>query len=246
MTRTQQLLLEHTAGRIRAARPDLAARHDLATHDGLLAAHRHIAGDAGADEDGRTLTAVVVRDVDLARWVRDTCVFALGVPSGRASAWRACFTRTVFLAGNPDHLRDRFAFAHIAGDGSAAWTAPGPAAGTATLRRLLKLFDAPAEVTPGPARHVTVPGEPPPGRVPVARGLHLATAGRTVADALVDLNHVVTEAVLDGLVAPGDRLTLHRVPRLTALPGHVTRVRAVPDPRLPGRLTATAALTDHH
>ncbi|MFI9246151.1 DUF6182 family protein [Streptomyces sp. NPDC053086] len=244
MTRTQKLLREHTAVRIRAARPDLADRHDLATHDGLLAAHRHIAGEEGAAEDGQTLAAVVVREVDLAGWARDTCAFALGVPPERASAWRASFTRTVFLAGNPDHLRDRFAFAHLADDGSAAWTAPGPASGTTTLRRLLKLFDAPAEVPAGPARQITVPGEPPPGRAPVARDLHLATAGCTVAEALVHLNHVLVEAVLDGLLAPGDRLTLHRVPRLAALSGPVTRVRAVPDPRLPGRLRAAAVLTD--
>ncbi|MBL1103496.1 hypothetical protein JK361_02570 [Streptomyces sp. 5-8] len=244
MTRTQQLLRERTAVRIRAARPDLADRHDLATPDGLLDAHRHIAQEAGAADDGQILAAVVVRDVDLARWVRDTCVFALGVPPEDAAAWRASFTRTVFLAGNPDHLRDRFVFAHLADDGSAAWTAPGPAAGTTTLRRLLKLFDAPAEVPPAPARHLTVPGEPPPGRVPVTRGLHLATAGCTVAEALVHLNHVIAEAVLDGLIAPGDRLTLHRVPRINPLPGHAVRVRAVPDPRLPGRLRAAAALTD--
>ncbi|MFI6037212.1 DUF6182 family protein [Streptomyces sp. NPDC051315] len=241
MTSTQRALREHTAARIRSARPGLGARHDLTTHDGLVAAQHHITAEEPADEQAQVV--VVIGDLDLAHWARDTCAFALGLPPGPAAAWRASFTRTVFLAGNPRNLRDRFAFAHVGDGHRTAWTAPGPAADTASLRRLLKLLHAPAGLPPAPAEHIGVPGAPRPGRAPARHGVYLATAGCGVAEALVHLNHLLVEAVLDGLIAPGDHLTLHRVPRIVGLPRPAVRVRAVPEPHLPGRLRAAAALT---
>lgn len=242
MTLTQQCLRERAAGRIRVARPDLAARHDLDTYAGLVAAQRDIAAE---DADASTLAAVVLRSFDLAQWARDTCVFALGVGPARAAAWRASFTRTVFLAGNPAHLRDRFTFAHLAPDLSAAWTTPGPAAETAGLRRLLKLFDGPAAPPARPDALVEIPGEPRRGSRPgVCRELYVATADCTVSDALVHVNHVLVEAVLDGLVAPGDRLTLRQVPRMVGVPARMAGVRVVTEHQLPGRLKAAAGLTE--
>ncbi|WP_405590613.1 DUF6182 family protein [Streptomyces sp. NBC_01190] len=241
VTPVQQSLREHAATRIRTARPDLAARHDLTSYDGLTAAQEDIA----ADNDQGTLATVVLRNVDLARWVRDTCVFALGIPPEQAADWRTSFTRTVFLAGNPAHLGDRFTFAHTADDRSAAWTTPEPAARTSSLRRLLKLFDGQAGLPARPDTLVEIPdGHRPSPRPRTRRGLYLATAGCTIAQALVHLNHVLAEAVLDGLITPGDHLVLHQVPRIVGVPGRLARVRVTTEQHLPGRLKAAAALTE--
>lgn len=241
VTPAQQSLREQAAARIRTARPDLAARHDLASYDGLIAAQEDIA----AEDDPGTLAAVVLRNFDLARWVRDTCVFALGIAPEQAADWRTSFTRTVFLAGNPAQLQDRFTFAHTAADQSAAWTAPGPAAQTSSLRRLLKLFNGQAGLPGGPDTVVEIPaGHSPPLRPRTRRGLYVATAGCTVSRALVHINHVLAEAVLDGLIAPGDRLVLHRVPRIVGVPARLARVRVTTEKHLPGRLKAAAALTE--
>ncbi|MFJ6701102.1 DUF6182 family protein [Streptomyces sp. NPDC091272] len=239
VTLTQSGLRDRAAHRVRAARPDLAARHDLATLEGLLAAQHDIAGEDGSRAASAT---VVLKDLDLARWVRDTCAYTLALPPYEAAAWRTAFTRTVFLAGNPAHLRERFSFAHVADDLSAAWTAPAEAPRTTALRRLLKLFQAPTALPYRPDTPIEVPGAPPgTGR---SRSLYLATAGCTVAEALVHLNHVLTEAVLDGLVAPGDRLVLRQVPRIVGLPAPLAAVRVVSEPQLPGRLKAAAGLTE--
>ncbi|MFJ9693243.1 DUF6182 family protein [Kitasatospora sp. NPDC101183] len=238
---TQDCLRAREAMRIRAARPDLAARHDLTSTDGLSAARSAIT----AEGEAGSLVAVVLRSFDLARWVRDTCVFALGVEPARAAEWRASFTRTVFLAGDPERLRERFRFAHVAGDGSAAWTAPGPASGTAPLRRLLKLFDASAGLPERPDTLVELPDGPrPPGRPRARRDLYVATAECTVAEALVHVNHVLAEAVLDGLVAPGDHLVLHQVPRIVSPPARLAHVRVTAEKHRPGRLKAAAGLTE--
>ncbi|GGP66855.1 DUF6182 family protein [Streptomyces melanogenes] len=239
----QERLREAAAARIRAARPELADAHDLTSAEGLIAVRARIAEEAAAPEH---LAAVVVGRFDLASWARATCEFALGLGPEQAAAWRRSFTRTVFLAGNPDNLRERFSFAHFADDGSAAWTGPGPAADSAGLRRLLKLFDGPR---PLPVRADTVVEVPPragrrPDRPPVHRELHIAASGCRVSDALVHLNHLLAEAVLDGLIRPGDTLTIRHVPRLTGLTDHFAALRVDTDPTLPGRLRAAAGLTE--
>ncbi|OIK06021.1 DUF6182 family protein [Streptomyces monashensis] len=242
MTLTQQALREHAALRILAARPRLAARHDLTSHEGLLAAQRDITAE---DPTEGTLAVVVLRSFDLARWTRDTCAFALGIDPRQAASWRAGFTRTVFLAGDPAHLCERFSFAHVAPDLSAAWTAPGSAARSAALRRLLKLFNAPAALPARPDVVVDVPGVPRLADRPrVRRALYIATAGCTIAEALVHLNHVLVEAVLDGLIAPGDQLSLRQVPRVIGTPARLAGVRVIADDHDPNRLRAAAGLTE--
>ncbi|MFJ7244233.1 DUF6182 family protein [Kitasatospora sp. NPDC098652] len=238
---TQDCLRAREAMRIRAARPDLAARHDLSSYDGLTAAR----SDITAEGDTGSSVAVVLRSFDLARWVRDTCVFALGVEPRQAADWRTSFTRTVFLAGNPEQLGERFRFAHTAADGSAAWTAPGPAARTASLRRLLKAFDAPARLPDRPDTLVEIPaGLRPPGRPRARRDLYVATAECTISEALVHVNHVLAEAVLDGHIAPGDHLVVHQVPRIVGAPARLVTVRVTTEKHLPGRLKAAAGLTE--
>lgn len=252
MTPTQERLRRAAAERIHIARPDLAARFDLASADGLLAAQAAVqglaappgeGGPAAGRETDDTLATVVIGRLDLAHWARDTCAFALSLAGERAERWRRSFTRTVFLAGNPASLEDRFAFAHTAADGSAAWAGPGPAAETAALRRLLKLFHGDAALPAAVDLTFRVPGHPAAGRPPVHRHLYLATAGCTVSEALVHVNHVLAEAVLDGLVTRGDAVTIRQVPRLMGIPASFAALRVTPEPALPGRLRAAAGLT---
>ncbi|OAR25895.1 hypothetical protein A8W25_10275 [Streptomyces sp. ERV7] len=242
----QERLREASAARIRTARPELADAYDLTSAEGLLAVRARLdAADAPGERAPEHLAAVVLGRFDLTSWARATCEFALGLTPEQTAAWRRSFTRTVFLAGNPDNLRERFSFAHLAEDGSAAWTAPGPAADSAGLRRLLKLFAGPL---PLPVRADTVIEIPSRAggtdRAPVHRELHIATADCQVSDALVHLNHLLTEAVMDGLVGPGDVLTLRHFPRLTGITERFAALRVDTEPTLPGRLRAAAGLTE--
>ncbi|AZM60239.1 MULTISPECIES: DUF6182 family protein [unclassified Streptomyces] len=237
---SQQLLRAENARRIREARPELAARFDLLTEEGLLAAQRDMAA-AGAEP--KVLAVCVLRDLDLPSWIRETYAFARGVRGEAAAAWRRDFTRTVFLAGNPAQVRERFRFAHIAQDASTAWLGPGPAEESTALRRLLKLFPATAGPPAVPRTAVELPADGPSGdRAPVQRELYLATAGPTAADRLVHLHHLLSEAVLDGVLGPGDRLLLRPVPRLVGIAGPFGALRIVPSPERPQELHALAAL----
>ncbi|MGW6910663.1 DUF6182 family protein [Streptomyces sp. NPDC054940] len=234
-------LLRSAVDRVRTARPELAERFDLSSPQSLRAARAgiHGTGAVGTDE---TLAVVVVGRLDLPRWVRETCAFALTTAPEKRHAWRRSFTRTVYLAGSPVNLRERFTFDHVAADGSMAWAGPAPGAATATLRRLLKAFEASHELTARPSATVTVPGRPRSGP-PAHRDLYIATAKVTLTDALVHINHLLAEAVMDGLIGPGDRLTLRFVPRLTGLDARFVRLRVDTDVHRPDELQAYAGLT---
>ncbi|MEJ8642020.1 DUF6182 family protein [Streptomyces sp. MS1.HAVA.3] len=248
----QQRLREAAAARIRTARPELADRYDLTTADGLLAVQTALGSAesaAGADgaADGGSLAVVVLSRFGLPSWIRATCAFALGLDPETADAWRRSFTRTVFLAGNPDNLSGRFRFARLSEDRAAAWTTPAPAAETASLRRLLKAFHAPRPLPVRQHALVEIPADGAavgPRRAPVHRELYVATTDCSVSEALVHLNHLLTEAALDGLIAPGDRLTLRHVPRLISPPTPFAALRVALEPAFPGRLRAVAGLTE--
>jgi hypothetical protein len=242
MSLTQEDLRSGAVRRLSCLRPDLADRFDLGSCADLLAAHRHIAELAG---DTDSVVAVVLRSFDLPAWVEATCDFAAGVTADAARDWRRALTRTIFLSGNPENLRERFAFDHVSQDGAVAWLGPATARATEPLRRLLRLFDAPTSLPPCPAADVRVSaGIRTGGRPPVRRDLYVATANTTVATTLVALNHLLAEAVLDGLIAPGDRLALRLVPRLVGAPGPFAALRVEPEPGHPDRLTASAGLSE--
>ena len=240
MTAVQERLRAEVASRLRAARPECADRHDLSTTEGLLTAY---AAATAGDQD--TLATVIIGRLDLAAWIRGTCELAFGLTRERAAAWRSSFTRTIFLAGNPKNLRGRFAFDHVAEDESAAWVMPGPAAESAGLRRLLKLFAGTAPLGGAP-EEVEVAAARPRQRPALRRDLDISTAGCTVADALVHLNHLLVEAVFDGLIAPGDRLALRYVPRLSGTLDAYVALRVAIEHAEPDRLRAFAGLTEGH
>lgn len=229
MTLTQEVLRRQVAQRIRVARPDLADR-DLS-----LAGVRQ---EATTPSETSTAVVCVLRRLDLAALIAGTCVLARSLPAGRVTAWRRSFTRTIFLAGNPDNLRDRFTFQYADPGGAIAWTEPATLREHAPLRRLLRLFDCSGALPP--AATVRVPGA---GVRPVEHDLYVASTGVTIGERLVHVGHLLAEAVFDGLLAGGDRLTVRHVPRLVGLPGPFEALRVAADPDDPDRLRAYAALT---
>ncbi|WP_369381163.1 DUF6182 family protein [Streptomyces sp. cg36] len=245
MPLTQRRLHAEAVRRLREARPELvrpAGEPDLAA---LLAVREAVAAEPGADA---AQAVAVVHHLDPVAWVREAAVLALGLPPGTAAAWRRSFTRTVYLAGNPRNLLGRYSFDHLAEDGSVGWCAPAPAGSTAGLRRLLKLFTSTAPFPVRPPGTVTVPSVPArhdgPTRAPVHRDVYVAVSGVPLPLGLVHLNHLVVEAVLDGLVAPGDRLTLRSVPSLAGADIPFAALRVDVDRAHPHQLRAYAALTE--
>lgn len=245
----QEELRRAAAARLHRVRPDLLDGAD-ADLERLLRAR-----DALAEEDGRGAHAVaVVRSYAPARWIAQACAFGLSLRSRhdaeRVVAWRRSLTRTVFLAGDPRRLQRRFDFHHLAPDGSVGWCAPAPPAATAPLRRLLKTLHVPVGAPAIPPTPVLVPDAGRPARrAPLRRQLYVATARTPLPRLLVHTHHLLVEAVLDGLVEPGDCLTLHHVPSLGGLRADFAalRVDAEEPPAhgapAPPRLRAWAALT---
>jgi hypothetical protein len=241
VTLSQEFLEDQEISRIRWLRPDLAG---LIERSGLAAVRAEL---TAAPELAGTLAVCVVRRFDLATWIRGTCAFTAGLAPDQARAWRRSFTRTAFLAGNPDNLAGRFDFAQVSDDGSAAWAGPAEAKELAGLRRLLKMFESPQRLPPLPDLSVQLPAVPgDPGRSarpPVRRRLYVATAGLTLAACMVNLNHLLAEAILRGLTGPGDVLAVRQVPRLGGVPEPLAALRTGIDPDSPARLRAFAALT---
>jgi uncharacterized protein DUF6182 len=233
MTLTQEVLRDRVAERIRVSRPD--CRGDLSTYAGLRSVQQE------ADADGGLAAVSVIARFELASWIRGTCAFAMGLSAEHVPAWRRSFTRTIFLAGNPANLAGRFTFAHVHDGWAVAWTVPMAPAATDTLRRLLKLFEGAAAL---PARDEFLVRLPGVRDDPVRRALYLTTAGMTVAQSVVHLNHLLVEAVFDGLVRPGDQLLVRQVPTLAGIGERFDSLRIGPDPNGADRLRAFGGLTE--
>lgn len=186
----------------------------------------------------------VVHRFDLAGFARSALEFAFAVSAApeRRDAWFRAYTRTLFLAGNPANLARRFLFDQVAADGSVAWSGPAPLDHSIGLRRLLKLFDGGAEIAPPAAPPIETPGAS--GGNGRLHHLYLATAGVTLSDYLVHLNHTLAEGVLTGAIERGDRILFHHVPRLTGAVGPYRTLRVQRDRGDPTRLRAYACLCD--
>ncbi|WDZ83120.1 DUF6182 family protein [Micromonospora cathayae] len=193
------------------------------------------AGPAAPSVD---LTAVVVLNrFDPVALAGSAPRFAASLDPEQGRAWLAAFTRTVFLAGNPANLRERFGFARV--DAGIAWYGPAPAAEVTGLRRLVKLF--PAGPLTVPAELVVPGGAGAGGR---AWRLAVATDGLTIADYLVHVNHTLVEAVVTGVLPAGEPLVVTHLPDLDdATLGAADAVRVHRDRNRPDRLRAYACLT---
>lgn len=237
---TQEVLHAALARRVRAALagpnampedlPDAPGLPDVPGLDELAAQER----------DAPDMTAIaVLRRFDPAVFARSSVEFALGVQGNARTRWFRAFTRTLFLAGSPANLTTRFSFDHVAPDGSVAWLGPAPREASTGLRRLLKRFDGDVEADLPAMVELTAPG-PPDGTTLFCR---VATAGVSLSDYLVHLNHVLAEAVLTGAIRSGHRVVLTHEPRLAGAAGPYSVLRVHRDGADPTRLRAYAGLS---
>ncbi|MFE0027915.1 DUF6182 family protein [Amycolatopsis sp. NPDC059021] len=230
---TQQFLRAELARRVSAARagePRLQAGQLPVPDLEQLAEAKNDAPDIAA--------VAVLRGFDPTTFVQSSIEFALRLDPRLGRSWCQAFTRTLFLAGNPGNLSGRFVFDHVSPDGSVAWTRPVPPKQSLGLRRLLRRFDGSVPLTGPAVAEVHVPG-PARGR---AHLLQVATAGVAVTDYLVHVNHVLAEAVVNGTLAPGDRLFVEQVPRL-APAARYSALRVDRDNLEPEKLRAYAGLS---
>lgn len=214
---TQRYLREHAERRVRAARANPPTEPD------------------------RTAVTVVLRRFAPTTFAQSAVGYALDLPDTLSEPWLRAYTRTVFLSGNPDNLRTRFAFHHVSADGTMAWTRPEQTGETPPLRRLLRLFPG-AALPPLPARIEIPPRTAAAPDVPTAR-LDVVTTRVSLADYLVHVHHALAEAVLTGLIGTDTAVVLRHLPRLDPAEGPYTTLRAVPDrDATDGRLRACAGV----
>ncbi|MFJ8792336.1 DUF6182 family protein [Streptomyces sp. NPDC102462] len=204
-----------------AVRPSDAEALASAARARLSAVRAGLPGDGPAPHG---LTAVVVvDDFDPAAFVAGATAFALGLPAGPREGWYRAFTRTVFLAGRPGSVAARHAHTYLAPGGGLAWYGPAPRRELSALSRLLRAFQGPAPVdAPAGPLTVPVPGRPSGHRVDMT----VATGGVGSDAYLVHVHHLIAEAVLRGLVRPGDTL---RVEHRRALDPADFRAALAPD-----------------
>ncbi|WP_433325309.1 DUF6182 family protein [Spirillospora sp. CA-294931] len=174
------------------------------------------AGDYGA--------VAVLRDFDPATFAGAAAGFARATAGDRRAAWYGAFTRTIFLAGDPANLAERFPRRHLSPGGSVAWYGPGPLADLRTLRRLLRPFRGPLGVPVPFAHEIDLPGGGHGRAV-----LSVLGAGMAVEDYLVDVNHLVAEAEFDGLLDGVGRLLVRHLPDATDPPARPDRLRVTAD-----------------
>jgi hypothetical protein len=198
----------------------------------------------GGQLDGAELYAIVViRDLDPVAFVRGALEFVHHIPEPLRHPWYRTFTRTLFFAGNPQTVAERFECSHLADGGEIGWFGPGEHDDYLGLRRMLRLLRGPGPPPNLPATfELTVPGAKPRASSAVLR---IATDGVSTREYLVHVNHTVCEAALRGLLTPGDKLAVSHVDELDPaedLDPERAHLRIAEDPRRSGRLRLYARL----
>jgi hypothetical protein len=224
--------------------PSDVLRGDEWLRDELARRHERVAAALrrGAARHGEVTVPVAVLRFDPAAVVSGAMAFAAGLAPDDADAWLHCYTRALFLFGNPANLAERHPPALVAPGGCVAWLGVYDARRTDRVRRLLRPVEG---VLPAAAADVVAgPAERPEWL------LRVATRGLDLPRYLVHVHHTVAEAVLTGVLPAGATVALRQVDDLD--PVAVGRegyayVRIVPaDPAGPGdepRHLLVAALT---
>lgn len=225
---SQGLLREELARRINAARIGLEPPTT--------------AGSAEAHDAAHVSAVVVVRDIDVAAFVTGALAHTVALPAAARDAWYRSFTRTIFLAGNPERLQHRHPPDHCTPDGAIGWYAAAELSTYLGLRRLLRAFDGPRIATDIPA---TVPLRlPGRGAAPRrARRLLVDVAGLGMGQYLVHLHHTVCEAAICGLIGPGDALEVVHVQEIDESVGRWDYARVHADHRDERRLRLYTCLS---
>jgi hypothetical protein len=188
---------------------------------------------------------VVLREFDPQAVADGAVKFAAALTPDQSDSWFRCYTRAVFLFGNPRNLAARYPVPHRAGDNAVGWLGVVGRKELDQVRRLLRpVTGALPAVSAVPAAGAN-PGGPSPAGGAGAACLWLAIRGLDLAQYLVHLHHTVTEAVLTGKIGPGDTIRLRHVmdlhpSRLNRADCIYTRVHPVPGH--PGRLRLYALL----
>jgi hypothetical protein len=200
---------------VTANRVDAAAWLDAALAERHARAASGLSG-AGADR-GEVTVPVAMREFDPSAVLSGATAFAAGLDAADADAWFRCYTRTLFLFGNPANLARRFPPALVAGSGRVGWLGLYDARRTDHVRRLLRPVSG---ALPADVRQLDTVAEP--GRRPEWE-MRVAMRGLDLPRYLVHLHHAAAEAVLTGALPPGATVALRHVDDL--------------DPELPTRVS---------
>ncbi|MER8012044.1 DUF6182 family protein [Streptomyces sp. NPDC094149] len=156
--------------------------------------------------------AVVVADLDVTTFIGGIADFALSLPHALRDGWYRTLTRTVFLAGRPASTATRHPYRHTTPRGDLAWYGPARRVALRPLSLLLRAFQGPAQVeVPAEPLTVVVPGTPTRHTAEAA----IAVGGVSTVEYLVHVHHLISEAVLRGLVRSGDTLRVEHRQTLT-------------------------------
>jgi hypothetical protein len=186
------------------------------------------------------VVVVVLRDFVPQVFAESCMDFVLGLDVASRQGWFRSFTRTIYLAGNPNNLVGRFSFRQLAKDGSIAWSAPAPFASSFTLRRLLSSFQAKIPDSALTDFETVVPAARLSGKTKI---LYVGVAGLTGADYLIHLNHTLSEGILTGAISPGDRVLVRAVPSVNGY-AQLANLRVHVDLFDGRRLRAYAGISD--
>jgi Family of unknown function (DUF6182) len=220
---------------------------------------RHQRARAGLHGTSREMAdvavPVVMREFDPQAVTDGAVKFAAALTPDQSDSWFRCYTRAVFLFGNPRNLAARHPVHQRAGDNAVGWLGVVGRKELNQLRRLLRPVTGALPAGGGlPRGGVAAGGGLPGGGVAAGGGvsggtawcLWLAIRDLDLAQYLVHLHHTVTEAVLTGKVRPGDTIGLRHVMDLH--PSRLERSDCVysrvhPSPGNPGRLRLYALLS---
>ncbi|MFF3182729.1 MULTISPECIES: DUF6182 family protein [Rhodococcus] len=182
----------------------------------------------------------VVSRFSPAVFVESSYGFAARLSPEMRTAWCASYTRTVYLAGDPENISVRFPPNYCSVDGSIAWFGPDTAAAMASLRKLLRPLVSTFEIGDAFTVVRSVDGARLSDRTAV---LALERRETTAERYSIHSNHVVSEALAMGLLDATDSIQLRLVDRIDPEDGPYDYLRVAADRDRPESLRCYAGLT---